>query len=56
MDELPIFEKYWTHMFHNKSMPVFGECKSKVLPFDILGNEIFSSEGKTNKDKSAMIG
>ena len=24
MDELPPFEKYWTHMFQNKAMPVFG--------------------------------
>ena len=22
MDELPPFEKYWTHMLQNKSMPV----------------------------------
>ena len=43
-------------MLQNKFMSVVGECKSKVLPFDILGNEIFSSEGKTNKDTSAMIG
>ena len=26
MDEIPPFEKYWTHMFQNKSMPVVGEC------------------------------
>ena len=31
MDELPSFKKYWTHMFQNKSMPVVGECQSKVL-------------------------
>ena len=26
MDELPPFEKYLTHMFQNKYMPVVGEC------------------------------
>ena len=31
MDELPPFEKYWTHMFQNKSIPVVGECQSKVF-------------------------
>ena len=33
MDEINQFEKYWTHMFRNKSMPVVGECQSKVFPF-----------------------
>ena len=41
-DEIPSFEKYWTHMFQNKSLPVFGECQSKVLPFARLRNELFS--------------
>ena len=31
MDEITPFEKYWTHMFQNKSMPVVGECHSKFL-------------------------
>ena len=40
-DDLPPFGKYCTHMFQNKSMPVFGKCLSKVLPFTRLRNEIF---------------
>ena len=38
MDELPPFEKYWTHMFENKSMHVVDECQSKGLnaQFDII--------------------
>ena len=56
MDELPPFEKYWTHMFQNKSMPIFGDCQSKVLPFSRLLDELFSPEDDTNKDKYAMIG
>ena len=31
LDEIPPFEKYWTHMFQNKYMLVVGECHSKVL-------------------------
>ena len=31
MDEIPTFEKYWTHMFHNKSMPVVDDCQRNVL-------------------------
>ena len=43
MDKLPPFEKYWSHMFQNKSMPVVGEFQSKVLQFSILGNDIIST-------------
>ena len=25
MDELPLFEKYWTHMFQKNYMPVVSE-------------------------------
>ena len=56
MDEIPPFEKYWTHMFQNKSIPVVGECQSKFLAFYRLRNELFSPEGDTNKETSAMIG
>ena len=56
MDDLPPFEKYWTHMFQNNSMPVVCECCSKVFPFARLLNEIFSTEDDTNKETSAMIG
>ena len=42
MDELPPFEKYWTKMFQNKSMPIVGECHSKVLPFTRLINKLLS--------------
>ena len=31
MDEIPPFEKHWTHMFQNKSMPVVCDCQRKVL-------------------------
>ena len=31
MYEIPPFEKYCTHMFQNKSMPVVGECKMKFF-------------------------
>ena len=55
MYELPPFEKYWTHMFQNKSMPVVGDCQIKVLPFPGLCNDLFSSEYATNKDTSVMI-
>ena len=55
MDELPPFEKYWTHIFQKKSMLVIGECKSKVLPFNILCNEIFSPEEDTNKDTCTIL-
>ena len=43
-------------MFQNKSMPVVGECQSKVFPFAILHNELFSPDCNTNKDTYAMIG
>ena len=56
MDELPQFEKYWTHMFQNNYMPVVGECQSKVLPFTRLHNYLFSPEDDTNKSTLAMIG
>ena len=47
--ELPPFEKYWTHMFQNTSMPVVGECKRKVLSFTRLHSDILSPEEDTNK-------
>ena len=31
IDELPPLEKYGTHMFQNKSMPVVGEYQSRAL-------------------------
>ena len=33
MDNLPPFEKYWTHMFQNNSMLIFGQCHSKFFHF-----------------------
>ena len=36
-------------------MLVIGECKSKVLPFNILCNEIFSPEEDTNKDTCTIL-
>ena len=27
MDKIPPFEKYWTYMFQNRSIPVVGECQ-----------------------------
>ena len=56
MNQLPPLEKYWTHMFQNKSMPVVGECQGKVFPFARLRNELFSPEEETNKETSDMIG
>ena len=56
IDDLPPFEKYWTHMLQNKSMPVVGGCQSKVFPFSRLLNNIFSPEDDTNKGTYAMIG
>ena len=56
MDDFPPFEKYWTHMLQNKSMPDVGKCQSKVLTFSILHNELFSPDCNTNKDTYAMIG
>ena len=56
MDDLPTFEKYWTHMLQNKSMPVVGECQSKVFTLSRLLNNIFSPEDDTNKGTYAMIG
>ena len=44
MDELTTFEKYWTHMFQNKSMPIVGDCHSKVFPFSRLLNDLLSPE------------
>ena len=55
MDDLPPFEKYWTHMLQNKSMPDVGKCQSKVLTFSRLHNELFSTEDDANKETSAMI-
>ena len=49
MDELPLFEKYWTRLFQDKSMRVFGEYQSNVFSFTRLCNEIFSPEDDTNK-------
>ena len=56
MDEIPPFEKYRTHTFQNRSMPVVGEYQSKVFTFYRLRNEIFSPEEYTNKETSATIG
>ena len=56
MDELPPLNKYWDHMFQNKSMYVVGECQSKVLPLHSLINDLFSTEDDTNKDTPASIG
>ena len=56
INELYPFEKYWTHMLKNKSMPVFGVCPSKFFIFARLRNELFSSEDDTNKYTSDMIG
>ena len=56
MDEIPPFEKYWIHMFQNKSTPVVRECQSKVLKLDRLGNEIFSPEDNKNKETYTTIG
>ena len=42
MDELPQFEKYWTHMFQNKSMHVVAECQTKVFSFSRMHNELLS--------------
>ena len=42
MDDLPQFEKYWTHVLQYKSMPVIEKCHSRVLTFDRLCNGIFS--------------
>ena len=41
IDEITPFEKYWTHMFQNKSLSVVGECQSKVLPFTRLHSKLF---------------
>ena len=49
MDDLPPFEKYWTHMFQNKSTPAVGECQSKVLSFYRMCNELLSTEDDTKK-------
>ena len=54
--EPPPFEKYWTHMFQHKYMPVVGECHSKVFLFIKLFNDLFSPEDDTNKKTSDMIG
>ena len=56
MDKLPQFKKYWNHMFQNKSMPVVGECQSKVFPLARMRNNICSKEDDTKKETSAMIG
>ena len=42
-------------MFQNKSIPVVGECQSKVLTFTRLCNELFLPEDDTNKETSSMI-
>ena len=42
MDEFPPFEKYWTHMFQNKSMHVVAECQTKVFSFSRMHNELLS--------------
>ena len=41
IDDLPPFEKYWTHMLQNKSMRFVGDLNSKVLPLTILHNDLF---------------
>ena len=56
MDELPPFEKYWTNMFQNKSMPVVGKCQTKILTFTRLCNDILSPEDDTNKYTPSIIG
>ena len=55
MDKLPPFEKYWSHMFQNKSMHFVSECQSNVFPFDILCDELLSTEYDTEKEKSPII-
>ena len=55
MDEIPTFEKYWTHMFQTKSIPVVDEYQGKVFLFNRLSNEILSREESTNKNTSAMV-
>ena len=56
LDELPPIEKYWTHMFQNKSLTVVSKCQSKVFQLSRLSNELLSTDNKTNKDTSSMIG
>ena len=55
IDELPPFERYWTHMFQNKSMFSVGEFQSNSLTFSRLRKEILSPEDDTNKYTSAML-
>ena len=55
LDEPPPYEKYWTHVFQNKSMPVLGECQTKVFPFSRHRDKIFSLEDDTHKYTSSMI-
>ena len=56
MDELPSFEKYWTQIFQNKSMPVVSECQSNMFPFYRLRNDLFLPKDNTKKETSVMIG
>ena len=55
MDELTTFEKYWTHMFQNKSMPIVGDCHSNVFPFSRLLNDLLSPEDNKNNKIYSMI-
>ena len=55
LDEITPFEKYWTHMFQTKSIPVVDEYQGKVFLFNRLSNEILSREESTNKNTSAMV-
>ena len=55
IDEITPFEKYWTHMFQTKSIPVVDEYQGKVFLFNRLSNEILSREESTNKNTSAMV-
>ena len=56
MDELPSFEKYWTQIFQNKSMPVVSECQSNMFPLYRLRNDLFLPKDNTKKETSVMIG
>ena len=47
--EIPPFEKYWTHMFQNKSMPLVGEFQSKV--YHSLDLSMISSHQRTTPTK-----
>ena len=52
-DDLPPFEKYWTHMFQNKSMPVVDECQIKI--FYSLDCAMSSYHQKTTQTKRHLL-